>query len=512
MKLFEAARDTLDRLADRVSDLFNPILVKETRQSLKSRQFISTFLLLLGVSWVAALLFVLGVVGQTVAPGRELFQIFYFVLVVTVLVVVPFAAYRSLQSERDHHTYEVLSVTTLKPRQILLGKLGSAVVQMFIYYSALMPFISFTYLLRGIDFPTILYFLGIGFVESIAISLVALTASTFSSQRQWQVLTTFGVLWLLVASTGLTLQSLRMKPEFNNAEFWFENASVLVAMLGYGLLLEQIAVAQLTFDSDNRSTGIRVVATFLQLLVMSVPVIEWLWLGSLKSLSPELILIALLQLAIIGIFFVTEPDKLSHRLERNLGRMKVARLPALLYYPGGSRGMLYLLSHLALLLGLAYWGFQTLASRHGFAFTRGLPSESEFWKRILIVSQYLVIYVGSAAALGQAGRAFFHDFRPALARVLAVIMGMGLTLVPLILDVAEVLPKLKPWVTFLNPIMLLSGNEPVGQEPTIMVTVWFALVLLATLPGMVSAMYQTFTSRTPEPIREIVVQPVPVKS
>ena len=41
---------TLDARLERIGDRINPILVKETRQALKSRQFSITFMLLLGAS------------------------------------------------------------------------------------------------------------------------------------------------------------------------------------------------------------------------------------------------------------------------------------------------------------------------------------------------------------------------------------------------------------------------------------------------------------------------------
>ena len=47
------------RWLENVSDWANPILVKETRQSLKSRQFVVTFMLLLIVSWLVSVLGVL---------------------------------------------------------------------------------------------------------------------------------------------------------------------------------------------------------------------------------------------------------------------------------------------------------------------------------------------------------------------------------------------------------------------------------------------------------------------
>ena len=47
-----SAGDKFFHLADYLTDRLNPILVKETRQALKSSQFIITFMLLLTVAWL----------------------------------------------------------------------------------------------------------------------------------------------------------------------------------------------------------------------------------------------------------------------------------------------------------------------------------------------------------------------------------------------------------------------------------------------------------------------------
>ena len=88
----------------------------------------------------------------------------------------------------------MLSITTLKPRQIVWGKLLSAMVQIFIYYSAITPFMAFAILLKGIDVPTIAVVLAASLFWSLALSMIALTVSTFGSQRYWQVFLTLAVL------------------------------------------------------------------------------------------------------------------------------------------------------------------------------------------------------------------------------------------------------------------------------------------------------------------------------
>ena len=110
------------------------------------------------------------------------------------LLIVPFSAYRSLAGEREDGTYELLSITTLSARQIVTGKLGSAVLQMLVYYSALSPCIAFTYLLRGVDIVTILLVLFYTFLASVLLSAVGLMVATVSRARHVQVLLSVALL------------------------------------------------------------------------------------------------------------------------------------------------------------------------------------------------------------------------------------------------------------------------------------------------------------------------------
>ena len=60
--------------------------------------------------------------------------------------------------------------------QIVAGKLGSTVVQMIVYFSALSPCLAFTYLLHGIDVPTIAFILAYAFLRSLALSATTIAA------------------------------------------------------------------------------------------------------------------------------------------------------------------------------------------------------------------------------------------------------------------------------------------------------------------------------------------------
>ena len=188
-----------DRLA-RLSDWLNPILVKETRQALRSWQFTLTFILLLVACWVVTIGGV-AVIGPSIyyaAGGGEMLRAYYLILALPLLVVVPFAAFRSLAAEREDNTYDLLSITTLRPRQIISGKLASAVVQMIVFFSAITPCLAFTYLLRGVDAPTIALLLAYTFFASFALSMLGLLLATLSRQRYGQLVLSVGFVALLL--------------------------------------------------------------------------------------------------------------------------------------------------------------------------------------------------------------------------------------------------------------------------------------------------------------------------
>src|SRR5262245_59178078 len=108
------------RWMERLSDWANPILVKETRQALTSRQFVVTFMLLLAASWLLSL-FIMLMAGAQIefgSVGTQFFQMYFYVLAFAVLVLIPFGCYRSLLAEREQTTFELLSITSLSPRQV----------------------------------------------------------------------------------------------------------------------------------------------------------------------------------------------------------------------------------------------------------------------------------------------------------------------------------------------------------------------------------------------------------
>ena len=424
--------DRFSAWGDRISDRLNPILVKETRQALKSRQFTITFMLLLVVAWLIS---VIGAVWagpdlEFGTAGRGLFAYYYFALVFAVLLVVPFNAFRSMITERDQNTYELLSISSLTPGQIVRGKLSSSMTQVLIYYSAIAPFIAFTSLLQGVDLPLVAFMLIATFLWSTMTCMIALVLSTLSGNRQWQAFNTIGIILLLVWQLGavLSIGSLIMSESLpiEDPEFWWAVGIWLVAACSYFVLFQQITISRLTFESDNRSTGIRVTCTVQFILAWLVLLLVFAYsgfFGSSKELVEALVIMSSLHCFVVGLFTSTETDFLSRRIRRNLPRSAALRCLFSPLLPGSSRGFLYTLLHLAVIAvisQLALWGLSVQMQERVAVMGIAMPC-------------YCVIYLGFGGAAGRWGRSITPTFRPIHTRVLILLIASLAMLVPYLL-------------------------------------------------------------------------------
>ena len=173
---------------ERISDGLNPVLVKEVRQSLRGRFFKVSFWLTLMVATFVGLGVMLYMQASEVEGSERVFGPTFFIamfgcLVVATQVLVPFSAFLSMGSEWDENTFDLLVLSNLRPRQVILGKVLSAAVQALLFYSAFGPFLVFAFLLRGVDLMAIAAALGVSMVGSILASCVAVAMSSVPLKR-----------------------------------------------------------------------------------------------------------------------------------------------------------------------------------------------------------------------------------------------------------------------------------------------------------------------------------------
>ena len=434
---------------ERGGDLLNPILIKEVRQSFKSKQFLGSFWALLGICWLigtCGLLFA-GNAVEFGAVGGAFFTLFYSVLAFAVLLLVPYGAYRSVLNERLENTWEVLSITALSPRQIVLGKIACAAMQTLVFFSAVAPFVAFCSLLQGFDPRTAAFFLIATAWGGIVASSFAVMLAAVVRQKVWQGLLAgalgsalFGGVWVYVGSafSGALVQPL----PFGEPAFWWTLAAAAAASGSYVALFVNAAAAGLTFEADNRSTAVRVTVTAqFWLLIAGV---AGLYAARPDLLSaPVLSAIAAFSLGhwlFWSLVFTAERDELSRRVRRGVPAWRLPRALAAPWLPGGSRGELLVWLHLAAIAALAGWvraaRAPALATRIGrpgaevnaLADLPGALLAGDPWCQFLFCGLcYVLIYAGLCGLAMRLGSALLRDFPPTGARLIVLILGpMGL--------------------------------------------------------------------------------------
>lgn len=368
-----------DQLLIRWSDRCSPILVKETRQALKSRQFTWTFLLLMlaiiGWTFFAIISMLPGI--YFFPAGKSLLIGYLVLLLIPTIVIVPNAAYHSMASELDQGTFDVLSISPLTPMKVVGGKLAVAMVQSLIYFSALAPCIALTYLLRGVPLSTIGVILAwIAILSLVCASAGLLLASINRVGTYSTVLSVFMI--LITIGSAITLFSslaslISYAQPLDISVLAFMGLALLV-IASYGWLMILAASASIGVAGENYSTMIRWWALLQSTLVViffifGLVQFEVVQKQNLQSIDHEPFLILLVYLAIhwavIGTFFIGESGATSPRAQRTLPDALLSRVFLTWTNPGSGPGYFFVLCSFAgvVAMTLVSWCGRSLSGR-----------------------------------------------------------------------------------------------------------------------------------------------------
>ncbi|MCP3914551.1 MAG: hypothetical protein GY711_03220 [bacterium] len=353
-----------------VDDWWNPILVKEVRQSLRGKFFRVSFICTLAAVTVASFGVILEAGEAYERSGRDFFMAIFVCFGIAIMGLVPFAAFNSMGAEWDENTHDLLVISNLRPRQIVLGKVLSAMAQMVLFLATFTPYLVFSFLLRGMDLTLLTVIVTSAVALSVTASVVAVMLSTLSRVRFARVALLAllaGMLGLLLVGTfGLASEWIRFPAAMQGPDFVLAWS---VFFVGQGILIAfcfGIAANMLSHSEENRSSGMRILNT------CSIGIgIAFLWYMTNRIHDREFVSamsMTLLVLALVpGIFFVTEPESLGRRVAPRVPRKLPLALLAAPYMPGGGRGVLLYGFHVVLIgLYFLFGQFIVPAPHSGF--------------------------------------------------------------------------------------------------------------------------------------------------
>jgi len=381
----------VDKVAVRCGDAINPILVKETRQALKSRQFVVTFSLLLfaSLAWTIAGSLLMMPQIYFVPSAPNMLVGYYLALAVPMLLVVPLAAYRSLEGEIDDGTLELLSVTSLSPRQIVLGKLGSAALQMMLYFVALFPCVAYAYTLRGVDLPTLAILMGLLVVVGLTMTVVAVFFAPMARARSSQFSTLLVVMAILIggefAAGSIAINLIQSGNPLSALQTGFLIVSTVLFAGTIAVVFLMATAAQLTPESENRSTAIRVSLLIHQAAIVGITAFSLtlgfdIALATIWSLTAHMVF----TWVAVGAMMAAEAPTMTPRIRRELPGTFSGRLLLIWFTPGPATGLVFAVTNLVVFLVVMNGTYERLLQ---------LPDASYIGLNPKVVRTTLVLFV-----------------------------------------------------------------------------------------------------------------------
>lgn len=389
-----------ESLATRFSDWLNPIVVKELRQAVQSRFVVTALLILLAVQLVAMGMYLLAASDSMLDSdaGRQVFMLLFGILLAVSMFFVPLYTGVRLAAERSETNLDLLFITTIKPCSIIAGKLLAAVTLSGLIFSACLPFLTFTYFLRGIDLPSMLAAMILGFVVVIESSQIAILVACLPVSRAFKVM--IGLVVMVILATGYfttlagasDLLSRGVGGRLGTAHFW---QLVGIFALNFACLLGLVfvvSVALITPLSANRALPVRAFLTVIWLgggaaaLAGSVvehtydPVIFWQ--------------VAFNSLFAISLFAsVSERDLPGRRVLSEIPAPGLRRVLAFFFFSGAASGLAWTCLMVAASYGICcFWWrlFPAFANLNTFV-------EAARW--VVVMNLYLLCYALTGALL-----------------------------------------------------------------------------------------------------------------
>lgn len=509
------------RASNWIDDRMNPIVVKELRQAVKSRFVVSVLMLMLTL-----LMLILAVTlinqdsyrGFDEDAGADLFLVFQSILLATCMLFVPVYVGVRLAAERSSATSDLIYVTTIRPSSIVWGKLLAGMVVTALTFSACAPFMVITYLLRGIDLPTILFVMGMDVLIVLAATQLAIFVGTMPIG--WPVKALLGLVLVFLSVmcfTGMTifveeeLLRIGIGSAMDDSEFWVVISVMAGTWLAAIAMIFFLSVAMIAPATANRALWPRLyfslvwVASLVGFVVLSVNV---------DTLDP---LLAWLIAMFILLFFAavicsSEREVFGPRLRRGIPRSGLARVPAFFFYSGAAGGLLWVQALIGITLLATFIvranfldPFEAYAATSGWSYYDSFPEHwlQRFGSSAMWVIGYMLLSVVICRRAAKIKNA------PAITGVVGLIIIAAACAIPMIvayaLDPDRWDRKLELWL-IINPFgpIFCEDNDwsgTYGSITFVLSTVFFTLMQIVTVPWYIRQM-RAFT-----PPKETVGRP-----
>lgn len=404
----------------------NPVVIKELRQAVRSWTVTGVLLLFLTILFITSVGFLVsqsfdGDLNEEL--GSTLFGTFVAILAGASILFIPLYTGIRISTERQDLNPDLLYVSTLTPGQIIRGKFLCGAYITVLFFSACMPFMAFTNLLRGVDLPSVFFILFVLFLVVCALNQAAIFLACLPMSRPFKILIAlygfFQSFWIIVPLVFGAITTMRsgIGAMMGERNFWIATATVVSAGSAVVGLLYALSVALISPPSANRALPLRAYITLIWVLggLLSL---GWVW----RMKEVHLLFVwtyltfALMMFALLAT--ISNSDQLSRRVRRRIPRLWAGRIPAFLFFNGAAGGLVWV----ALILALTYGVTQGVMALNGTWFPKAIIPVDEDKHWFVATTAYAFAYALTALFIH---RKFLPKIAPKITGLIAILL-MGL--------------------------------------------------------------------------------------
>jgi hypothetical protein len=327
----------------------NPIVIKELRQGVRSWTVTGMLLLFLVVLFIASLGFLITEsfsVNANMGMGGTMFTAFMVILAGASICFIPLYTGVRVAAERQDNNPDLLYVTTLSPARIIFGKFLCSAYIVLLFFSACMPFMAFTNLLRGVDLPTVFFLLAFLFLIVCGANMVAVFLACIPASRPFKILFALAgfvlSFWVIIPMLMLSFEMMRsgVGAMMSDRNFWI--GTLTAALLGIAVIgmFFVLSVALISPPSANRALPVRIYLTVFWLLggLLSLS-----WVTKTGNSSHIIIWVFATFVLMVMALLVTisNSDQLSLRVRRTIPSSGLKRFLAFFFFNGAAGGLLW---------------------------------------------------------------------------------------------------------------------------------------------------------------------------
>ena len=406
---------------------FNPIVIKELRQGVRSWTVTGMLLLFLVVLFLTSLGFLIGQsfeVSENMQLGGSMFSAFVVILAGASVFFIPLYMGVRVAAERQENNPDLLYVSTLTPGRIIFGKFLCGAYIALLFFSACMPFMAFTNLLRGVDLPTVFFILGFLFLAVCAANMIAIFFACLPLSRPFKFLfilagffMSFGIISSLIGSSYLFMRS-GVGAMMSGRDFWIG----VVTFIGIGTaitgLFYVLSVALISPPSTNRALPVRMYMTVIWLLG-GLLCFYWVVKSGDGDRMEAWFYPTFLMMMCALVVSVSNADQLSLRVRRTIPQNKLKQIVAFVFYNGAAGGLLWVGG----ILAVTYLATSAIKT----SFFKAAMSSGEEKNWFLAVTAYAFAYALTALFIH---RKWLSRRPPKIAGLLAVLLAAAWAVLP----------------------------------------------------------------------------------